>query len=149
MRRLANLRAYRALVDAQKLMAAHARQVAADDLARETHLRAALKDQEIKLETSLEDWSSCLGSQKLDPQQLQRLGADITRLDLQRTRLAEDVEAAAFTTDAARLRVAAADTQARLGGDALKDMKKAAARDRDETAARSLEDRIAYIWSEA
>lgn len=149
MRNASRLRALRTLMDTQELLTANARQTAAESLARETKLRAALADQEKTLETSLRDWASYLASGIPDTQQLQRLGTFIARQDLQRAELAGEVDTAASTTDASRLAVATADAHTRLTGDALKAVRKSAARDRDEAAAEALEHRMAYDRSRA
>jgi hypothetical protein len=149
MRDASRLKGLRALLNAQELVTSHARQTAAENLARETKLRAALSDQEAMLESSLHDWSSHLASRMLEPQQIQRLGAAITRQDAQRTELAGNVDVAASATEAARRSVATADAHARLTGDAAKALRKSMSRDRDEAAAEALEDRMAYNWSQA
>jgi hypothetical protein len=146
LRKLPDLKTYRALMNAQKLLAAHARQIATDDLAHETRLRSTLNDKEAKLEASLADWSFCLNSQRPDPQQLQRMAASVAHLDAERTKLAGDVEAAAAVTEAALLRVATTEAQVRVSRDVLKDSRRTVAKSRDEAAARSLEDRIAFVW---
>lgn len=144
-----HLQRIRALMTAQELVAAAARQSASEKLANETKLRGALSDQEAQLEASLSDWSAYLASGRLEPHQLQRLDAVITRQDFKRAELARDVDDAKARTAASRVELAIADTQTQLTRDKLKDLKKSADRHRDEVAARAFEDRLAFDWSQA
>jgi hypothetical protein len=149
MRNAPQLRNLRALADAQALLTAQARMETADSLAHESKARAALADQKSLLQTSLREWVLHIESQMLEPQQLQRLGASIAHQDDRHMELDKEVAAAASATDDSRQKLAMADAHGKLTAESIRKLVKFSVRRRDEAGARALEDRVAFVWSQA
>ncbi len=148
MRKLAILRSYHAVLSAQELLSAHARQTNAECLAREAKAELELRKQEAVLEEAIQDWSSYLTAAIAEPQQLQRLGATIAQHDMKRTDLVLDAETAKSNANTSRLAAGTAAAHVQLTRHVLKGLRNSLRDQRDEATAQVTEDRTTYAWTQ-